>query len=267
MTSPADRSILALRATHDELAAVVTDLSDEQLTGHSGASEWTVAQVLSHLGSGAEISLATVRAALGTAPALTPDFNQSVWDRWNALAPHEQSAGFLGADEQLLTALEALGPDQRQSLHIDLGFLPAPVPLATLAGMRLNEAAQHSWDVRVALDPSAVIDAETATVLAEHFAGDLRFLLGFTSKADALAQAAVMDVHDSGFTLAIADEVALTTSPSGTPAPQPTATFTGPLEAFLRLLAGRLTPRFTPTGVAVTGNVTLDDLRRVFPGY
>lgn len=262
MTSTADRSILALRATHDELATVVTSLSDEQLTGPSGASEWTVAQVLSHLGSGAEISLATVRAALGTAPALAPDFNQSVWDRWNALSPDDQSAGFLTADEELLTALEALAPDQRQTLNVDLGFLPAPVPLATLAGMRLNEAAQHSWDVRVAVDPSAAIAADTATVLAEHFAGDLRFLLGFTGKADALSDPALINVEGSGFALTIADGLILAAS-----APAPTATFTGPLEAFIRLLAGRLTPRFTPNGVAVSGNVTLDDLRRVFPGY
>ncbi len=267
MTSPADRSILALRATHDELAAVVNRLSDEQLTGPSGASEWTVAQVLSHLGSGAEISSATLTAARNAAPGPARDFNQSVWDRWNALSPHEQSAGFLAADEELIAALEALSPEQRDTLHTDLGFLPAPVPLATYAGLRLNEAAQHSWDVRVALDPSAAIAADTATVVAEHFAGDLSFLLGFTSKADALAQAAVVDVPDAGFILAIADDVTLTTAPPSTPAPGPTATFTGPPEALVRLLGGRLTPRFTPSEVAVTGNVTLDDLRRVFPGF
>jgi hypothetical protein len=34
-----------------------------------------------------------------------------------------------------------------------------------------------------------------------------------------------------------------------------------------RLLTGRLTPPFTPEDVTVTGNVGLDDLRRVFPGY
>ena len=46
---------------HDEVAAVVTGLSDGELTGHSGASEWSLTQVLSHLGSGEEISLATLR--------------------------------------------------------------------------------------------------------------------------------------------------------------------------------------------------------------
>ena len=46
-----------------------------------------------------------------------------------------------------------------------------------------------------------------------------------------------------------------------------TATFTGPLEAAVRLLSGRLKPEFTADGVGVTGNVTLDELRKVFPGY
>ncbi len=32
-------------------------------------------------------------------------------------------------------------------------------------------------------------------------------------------------------------------------------------------MAGRLSPEHTPAAVEVTGNVTLDDLRRVFPGY
>jgi len=32
-------------------------------------------------------------------------------------------------------------------------------------------------------------------------------------------------------------------------------------------MTGRLSPRWTPAGVAVSGNVGLDDLRRVFPGY
>ncbi len=47
----------------------------------------------------------------------------------------------------------------------------------------------------------------------------------------------------------------------------PTATFTGPLEAAMRLIAGRLGPTHTPSDVTVTGNVTLEDLRAVFPGY
>ncbi|MFL6161335.1 MAG: maleylpyruvate isomerase family mycothiol-dependent enzyme [Jatrophihabitantaceae bacterium] len=262
MTSLSDRTITGLRAAHDELAGLASGLSDEQLAARSGASEWPVAQVLSHLGSGAEIGLATLRAAVAGAPAPGQDFNQHVWDRWNAMSPRDQATGFLTSDGELVAAFEALSAEQRASLPVQLGFLPAPLPLAGYAGMRLNEVAHHSWDVRVSLDPGAAIAADIAELLAEHFATDLAFLLGFTGKADALAQPAVIEIQGSGYALAIADSVSIVS-----PIPPPTATLTGPLEAAIRLLAGRLTAERTPAGVEVTGNVTLDDLRRVFPGY
>ena len=46
----------------------------------------------------------------------------------------------------------------------------------------------------------------------------------------------------------------------------PTARFDGPAEAVVRLLSGRLGAEYA-AGVPVTGNVTLDELRKVFPGY
>lgn len=124
-------------------------------------------------------ALANEHATLAEAPG--EGFNQSVWDRWDALPAREQLEGFL--------------------LH-----------------------------------------------------------LGFAGKADQLAEAATVDIH--GFGLAIADSVSLTAT-----ADDPTAAFTGPLEAAVRLLGGRLAPTHTPADVTVVGNVTLEDLRRVFPGY
>jgi uncharacterized protein (TIGR03083 family) len=262
MTSLADRTIAALRSTHDDLAALVPGLSDEQLTGPSGASEWTVAQVLSHMGSGAEIGLATLTRALDGGPAAEPGFNESVWDRWNAMSPREQATSFLDHDARVVSAFEALTAEQRETLQVDLGFLPQPLPLASFAGMRLNESGQHSWDVRVAFDPSAGIAADAAAVMAEHLAGGLSFLAGFIGKADVLTTPVVVDIEGSGYGLVVADTVALVSAPA-----DPTATFTGPLEAAIRLIGGRLRPDFTPDGVKVTGAVTLDDLRRVFPGY
>jgi len=256
------RTIAALRATHDDLAALVHALTDEQLAAPSGASEWTVAQVLSHLRSGAEIGLATLETALTAGPAAEPGFNQSVWDRWNAMSPRDQATNFLHHDARLVAAYEALTSEQRTAAQVDLGFLPQPLPLESFAGMRLNESAQHSWDVRVAFDPSAAIPADTAAVLAEHLAGALGFLVGFIGKADALAAAAVVDIEGTGYGITVTDTVALVAAPA-----DPTATFSGPLEAALRLVGGRLGPAYTPEAVKVTGAVSLDDLRRVFPGF
>lgn len=262
MTTVADRTIAALRATHDDLAGLVPALTDEQLTGPSGATDWTVAQVLSHLGSGAEIGLATLGTALAAGPAAGPGFNQSVWDRWNAMSPGEQATNFLDSDARLVAAFEALTAEQRTTAQVDLGFLPEPLPLASYAGMRLNETALHSWDVRVAFDPSAAIPADAAAVLAEHLAGGLAFLAGFIGKAGALAGPVVVDIEGSGYGLVVTDTVALVTGPADS-----TATFSGPLEAAIRLVGGRLRPAHTPGTVKVTGAVTLDDLRQVFPGY
>jgi uncharacterized protein (TIGR03083 family) len=260
MTELVDRSIAALRASHGELEKVIAGLSPERLTEPSGASEWSIAQVLSHLGSGAELTQATISTAVARTPAGEQD-NQSVWDRWNAASPEEQASWFLEHDERLIQTFEALTPEQRETLTVEIGFLPEPASLSLAVGMRLNEVAAHAWDVRVGLDAEAGIDAESADLVAEHFTGDLGFLLGFAGKADELAGKAVVAID--GYGLVIEHGVRML---QGAPE-EVTATFSGPLEAAVRLLSGRLKQEHTPSGVEVTGNVSLDDLRKVFPGY
>src|SRR4051812_32503735 len=102
MTSLADQMIATLRSGHNDLAAYAQGLDGTALAGPSGASEWDVAHVLSHLGSGAEIGLATLEGALdGTGPR-AHEFNQGVWDRWNAMSATEQRDGFVAANEALV---------------------------------------------------------------------------------------------------------------------------------------------------------------------
>jgi uncharacterized protein (TIGR03083 family) len=264
MSSTADRVIAALRTEHDHLAGLVPGLSDDQLTGPSGASEWRVADVLSHLGSGSEIALAGYRSAIDGTPEPADGFNESVWDRWNALSPQDQAAGYLEHNEKLVATLEALTSEQRETLQIKLGFLPAPLPLAAIAGMRLNETTLHGWDIDVALDRAAVLPEDATQILAEQFSDALSFLAGFIGKADQLGKPAVVEIQGTtyGFVITPAEGVRLTNSVS-----EPTAAFTGSLESAIRLLAGRLKPEYTPNGVEVTGAVSLDDLRAVFPGY
>ena len=48
--------------------------------------------------------------------------------------------------------------------------------------MRLNEVANHSWDVRVDVDPHAEVDADSAAVLVGLLAGPVGFMLGFLPK-------------------------------------------------------------------------------------
>jgi len=259
MTSLADRTIAALRAEHDATATIVRELTDEQLSAPSGATEWSVAAVLSHLGSAAVITLAGLQSALGAAPAPEAGFNESVWDVWNAMSPAGQRAGYLEHDAELVAAFEALDEQQRESLELQVGFLAAPLSVAAFGGMRLHEAAQHSWDVRVSREPAAGLLPGSAAVLAELFSGELAFLLG---KADLIAGPVQLEIVGSEYGLSIADSVALVSTVD-----HPTASFTGPLEAAIRLIAGRLGPRHTPGDVTVRGNVTLEELRTVFPGF
>ncbi|MGH3797980.1 MAG: maleylpyruvate isomerase N-terminal domain-containing protein, partial [Pseudonocardiaceae bacterium] len=75
MSDLADRTITALRTGHDELTALLNSLSPDELTQPSAAAEWNISQVLSHLGSGAEIGLATLEAALTSTGNLGSAFN------------------------------------------------------------------------------------------------------------------------------------------------------------------------------------------------
>lgn len=262
MTSLAARTIEALRHEHDDLAALALTLDDGQLTGPSGANDWSVAQVLSHLGSGSEINLAVLRAALGEGEAPDDEFNAGVWARWDAMAPADQRAEFLEHNRRLVEAFEALSPEQLASLTVTLPYFPAPVPVAMYAGMRLGEAAHHGWDVRVANDPAAGLLEVSTAVQPDHLASDLGFLLGFIAKAREVDRDVVLALADSGYSITITDTVALADATD-----EVTATFSGPLEAALRLIMGRLGPEHTPADVVVTGNVTLDELRAVFPGF
>ena len=55
------------------------------------------------------------------------------------MSPREQATNFLDHDVRLVAAFESLTPERRMTAQVDLGFLPEPLPLASFAGMRLNE--------------------------------------------------------------------------------------------------------------------------------
>ena len=106
--------------------------------------------------------------------------------------------------------------------------------------MRLNEAAQHAWDVRVALDRAAIVDPTSAEVLLEHFGGGLGFLLGFIGKAEHLSEPTRVRIQDTDVVIAIDEQVSL-----ATPATGATATFTGTPRRRSDSIGGRLTAPYT----------------------
>lgn len=263
MSTVADSTIAALRSGHDELAALVKGLTLAEVSAPSGAEDWNLAAVLSHLGSGAVISLAGLDSALTGGGPRDPGFNRSVWDRWDAFAAQEQVNEYLVSNAALVERYESLDVHTRESLRIDMGFLPEPVDLATAAGFRLMEFALHSLDVRVGLDPNATVRAEAVPLLLPRISS----MFGWLAKTGALAGRSVsmlVELHEptSSFGLQLGEAPALVEAPAS-----PDATLTASAEAWVRLATGRLSAAHTPTGVEVTGDIDLDTLRAVFPGF
>jgi uncharacterized protein (TIGR03083 family) len=252
------------RQTHDDLAALVGKLDDDDLARTSGAHDWDVAQVLGHLGSQAEIGEATLDAALGRREPLDDEFNPIVWARWNAMTRREKADGFLEQGEALVRRYEELDAATRNSLRIDLRFVPELVDVATVVSLRLNELTLHSWDVHVVDNPAATLFAPAANLLIDRFGA----LIGFIGKADAIGDreaTIAVDTTDPQRSLgiAISDIVQLTERPESAD-----AELRLPAEALLRLVSGRLTAEYTPESVSLEGDgIDLDEIRRVFPGY
>jgi uncharacterized protein (TIGR03083 family) len=254
--------IVALRHSHDALAGLVAPLGPDQLGLRSYCTEWTVARVLSHLGSGAEIALLSLRAALAGDPPLDPESFPPIWDRWNAKSPEVQASDALAVDEDLVAALEGLDDAELDSLHVPLFGMEFDA--AGLVGLRLGEHALHTWDVAVSLDPAARVLPGSVELLIDR----VPLLAGFVgqpSKAGVGPSRVAVHTTESErqFLLEIGDRV--TVSPA---VESPVdATVELPAEALLRLIYGRLDPETTPALQFTGGPPDLDDLRRVFPGF
>ncbi|MFG1922284.1 maleylpyruvate isomerase family mycothiol-dependent enzyme [Cryptosporangium sp. NPDC048952] len=248
--------IAALRASHDRLRAVAAPLTADQVRSPGYPSEWSIAQVLSHLGSGAEINGLIFDSGInGTEAPKQEDF-QAIWAVWDAKSPDEQAADALVADARLVEKIEALTPEQRGSATFTMFFGPAD--LSTFVAMRLSEHAVHTWDVEVMLDPSATVLPEAVLVVLDVAKG----LVGFAGKPgpEGRIHVTVTD-PDAEYALVLGEKVSLGPWDGGAS----TGELSLPAEAFLRLLYGRLDPAHSPSVTAT--NVDLDALRAVFPGF
>src|ERR1700757_3592386 len=111
--------IATLRESHERLAGLAQPMTPDQVRAQSYCRDWTNAQVLSHLGSGAEISLLTLPGALGESEPVGRDAFGPVWDKWNAKSPDEQATDALVSDERQIQTLEALTDEQLAAIDMD----------------------------------------------------------------------------------------------------------------------------------------------------
>jgi uncharacterized protein (TIGR03083 family) len=254
-TTDATPWVRAVRASHDRLADIIAGLDADGLRAQSYDTDWTVADVLSHLGSGAEIFSLTLTAGLAGGESPTLDDCTPIWDVWNARSPEEQAERSIAANQAVVARIESLTPAERAAFHVMM-FGRMPMDLAGALGMRLSEHALHTWDIAVMLDPDATVAPDAVDLLIDR----LPLMAGFMGKA-APAPVTVAVTTDSGraFTL---DTGGVTLAPAGS-ADAPTASLSLPAESFLRLVYGRLD---ADADVKASG-VTLSELTSVFPGF
>jgi uncharacterized protein (TIGR03083 family) len=253
MTAVDDR-LEALEASAARLEAVVNDLTPDQINGQSYPTKWTIAQVLSHLGSGAVIMRGGIDATVSGQP-LAEGFNQSVWDEWNAKLPSAQASDALVADRALLGRLAALTDAERAAFQFSMG--PFTLDLAAFLGLRLNEHVLHTWDIDVVLQPSATLPNDAVGIVVDS----LEMITGFAGKSDGNERVIAIHTTDPArsFELTVGPErVALAPTTDSA-----SASVELPSEAFIRLVYGRLDPTHTPSGI---DSPALDPLRSMFTG-
>lgn len=250
-----------LRKSHERLASLVVPLTPEELRGPSYCSDWTVAQVLSHLGSGAAISLMMLPGALGQGEPLGRDAFQPVWDVWNAKTPDEQAADCLTSDAAHIRALEELSDDDLS--RISFPFFGLNLDAVGLVRLRLGEHAVHTWDVAVSGDPDATISPDAVSLLIDNVPQFLAPRLGRPPQTPYRLRIQTAS-PDRDYLLIAQDPISLTDWPGdGT---QSDGEVNLPAEALLRLAYGRLDPDHTPPSVKASP-ADLDRLRAIFPGF
>jgi uncharacterized protein (TIGR03083 family) len=248
-----------LRRSHDALAARLTSATDEDLARVSGSSEWTVAQVASHLGSQAEIFDNFVDAGLTGSDPPSQDIFPPIWDEWNARTPRAQAQDSVTANENLLARMEALSDHELAGFR--LSMFGMDLDAERFVRMRLSEHALHAWDVAVAFDPSATVAPGSVDLLIDGI-GDLASRTGKAS-ANPLVVGITTTEPTREFILD-SSGVRLDAAPLEDAATD--GTFQMPAEALVRLVYGRISDAHPPQGPVKGEGVELGDLTSIFSG-
>jgi uncharacterized protein (TIGR03083 family) len=257
MTMPdAATWIKALRDSHDRFVAIVSPLDDEAVRAPSYASEWSIADVASHLGSQAVIFGLFLDAGLSGEAAPGLERFKEIWEEWNNRTPSDQVADSVRVNEEFVSRLEGLTDEELATFS--LSMFGNDTDLAGLGSMRLGEHALHTWDVAVALDPTAVLTEDAAELLI----GNLPGVAARSGKptADAGTVGVATEAPQRTFVLTTGPEVVLAPGAESEP-----IDLRLPAEAFIRLVYGRLDPEHSPADLA--NDPTLDTLRKMFPGF
>jgi uncharacterized protein (TIGR03083 family) len=256
--------IETLRRSHDNLASLVEPMTPEQVRGRSYCRDWSTAQVLSHLGSGAEIALLMLPGALGEGPPASRDAFPPVWDVWNAKSPDAQAADGIASDEKHVERLEQLTDEELAAARMD--FLGMQLDATGIIRLRLGEHVLHTWDVAVMQDPTATVQADAVELLIDNVPQFLAPRLG-----KPLPEPFRVRITTSGpvrdYLLSSGESISVVNWPGEDAAGDAAVPHVVmPAETLLRLSYGRMDPEHTPPSVSGDPDV-LDKLRAIFPGF
>jgi uncharacterized protein (TIGR03083 family) len=250
----------ALRSSHRRLEEATRPLTDEEIAGPSYCTDWSTAQVLSHIGSGAQIFGLMLDAGLAGAETPGREEFSRIWDVWNAMSPTDQARNSIIADEAFLDRLAAIPADQLDAMQMTL--FGGAADATRLLGMRLSEHAIHTWDVIVIRDPDAEVAGDAVSWMVDWL--DPAARRSGNTQGGALEVDITTTDPDRAFRLSVSDTVKLL--PAGADMPPAAAAVRMPASALVRLAYGRLDPEHTPPTVE-TDEIDLDTLRRIFPGF
>ena len=252
----------AFANSHKRLSKLVSPLDPAELVARSYANEWSIAQVLSHLGSGAEIFILLLDAGLDNVDPPGREKYPPIWERWNAKSPGEQANDALLANATLLERIGAL--DERQRADWRLEMFSGVEDLSGFLRLRVGEHAGHTftWDVEVTRDDSATIAPDAVSLLIDSIdrvvarSGkpvELPVRIGVTTHAP--ERSLTLELGEKGALLVRGDRGDGNLD----------ATLGLSAEALIRLVYGRLDPQHTPH-LTIEG-VEIELLRRTFSGF
>jgi uncharacterized protein (TIGR03083 family) len=175
MNSP-DHRVKVLHQEAEAFKAFLSGLPPASWEHPSACDRWTVAHVVSHLGTQA-FALRVARGLQGdysppegSPPVAEHDedaFAESIAQR--AFDSRERQgdgllAWFIQSLDESVQAFQGLGPGDWGKLCY---WPPGPEPVRTMLDMRISELTMHAWDVRSMLEPDYHLSDDSVAVLID----------------------------------------------------------------------------------------------------
>lgn len=231
-------------AETDRLLTYLENLPEEDWKTPSACEGWTVRQVVNHLGTGVAFFKPMIASVIEgkEIPPFSPEARQATADKFEAYS-NQEIIKELGTENQAMAGYFAKATAEQLNTLIPL--FGGQMPLVFLSGLRLTEAAIHSWDIYSAENPDATLDAASAKLLLPNIFRMMPRFMRQTEIAELNAKYR-FNLSDSHFSPVVVEFVAGEATPRITTGAEAEGAAAGALvvnmteEQFLRLVWGRL---------------------------